>query len=43
MDTPWKLLVTPEKDREYLALLSYLAADSLQQDSAVHALLDANQ
>ena len=24
MDTPWKLLVTPEKDREYLALLSYL-------------------
>jgi hypothetical protein len=24
MDTPWKMLVPPEKDREYLALLSYL-------------------
>jgi hypothetical protein len=24
MDTPWKMLVSPEKDREYLALLSYL-------------------
>jgi hypothetical protein len=24
MDTPWKLVVTPVKDREYLALLSYL-------------------
>ena len=24
MDTPWKMLASPEKDREYLALLSYL-------------------
>jgi hypothetical protein len=24
MDTPWKMLVPAEKDREYLALLSYL-------------------
>jgi hypothetical protein len=28
MDTPWKMLTAPEKDREYLALLSYLPLKS---------------
>lgn len=31
MDTPWKMLVSPEKDREYLALLSYLPLNRYSQ------------
>jgi len=42
VDTPWRSVATPDRGREYLALLSYLPPEGIPQDGHAAAAVRQN-